>query len=106
MILERAFCRCSRSAFQYTGDFGQGGILLHRPCPYHCLLYTSRVKTLATNRRSETNIIRFNNHIFTAATDYLHGVYKKQLNKDCRDLQKAYADVVQESPLNTQKRCV
>lgn len=62
-----------------------------------------RVKTLATNRRSETNIIRFNNHIFTAATDYLNGVYKKQLNKDCQDLQKAYADVVQESPLNTQK---
>ena len=29
-----------------------------------------RVKTLATNRRSETNIIRFNNHIFTAAPDY------------------------------------
>lgn len=62
-----------------------------------------RVKTLATNRRSETNIIRFNNHIFTTATDYLNGVYKKQLNKDCQDLQKAYADVVQESPLNTQK---
>ena len=41
-----------------------------------------RVKTLATNRRSETNIIRFNNHIFTAATDYLNGVYKKQLNNE------------------------
>ena len=33
----------------------------------------------------------------------MDGVYKKQLNKDCQDLQKAYADVVQESPLNTQK---
>lgn len=62
-----------------------------------------RVKTLATNRRSETNIIRFNNHIFTAAIDYLNEVYKKQLCKDCEDLQKAYADVVQESPRSTEK---
>lgn len=62
-----------------------------------------RVKTLATNRRSETNIIRFNNHIFTAAADYLNSVYKKQLCKDCEDLQKAYADVAQQSPRSTKK---
>ena len=62
-----------------------------------------KVKTLATNRRSETNVIRFNNHIFTAAVDYLNGVYKQQLGKDCDDLQKAYADVVQESPRSMQK---
>lgn len=62
-----------------------------------------QVKTLATNRRSETNIIRFNNQIFTAAVDYLNGVYKQQMGKDCEDLQKAYADVVQESPKSTDK---
>lgn len=62
-----------------------------------------RVKTLATNRRSETNVIRFNNNIFTAAADYLNNVYKQQLNEDCTDLQKAYADVVQESPRSTAK---
>ena len=62
-----------------------------------------RVKTLATNRRSETNVIRFNNQIFTAAANYLNGVYKQQLGKDCEDLQKAYADVVQESPRSTEK---
>ena len=62
-----------------------------------------RVKTLVTNRRSETAVIRFNNRIFTAAVDYLNDIYKKQLNKDCEDLQKAYADVVQESPKEVEK---
>lgn len=62
-----------------------------------------RVKTLVTNRRSESAIIRFNNRIFTAAVDYLNDIYKKQLNKDCEELQKAYADVVQESPRKTEK---
>ena len=32
--------------------------------------------THLTNRRSETNVIRFNNRIFTAAANYLNGVYK------------------------------
>ena len=62
----------------------------------HIEHFPIRVKTLATNRRSETNVIRFNNQIFTAAANYLNGVYKQQLGKDCEDLQKAYADVVQE----------
>lgn len=69
----------------------------------HIEHFPIRVKTLATNRRSETNVIRFNNHIFTAAADYLNSVYKRQLNEDCTDLQKAYADVVQESPRTTAK---
>lgn len=69
----------------------------------HIEHFPIRVKTLATNRRSETNVIRFNNHIFTAAADYLNSVYKQQLNEDCTDLQKAYADVVQESPRTTAK---
>lgn len=69
----------------------------------HIEHFPIRVKTLATNRRSETNVIRFNNHIFTAAADYLNSVYKQQLNEDCTDLQKAYADVMQESPRTTAK---
>ena len=40
-----------------------------------------KVKTLATNRRSETNIIRFNNQIFTAAVNYLNEVYKNSWAK-------------------------
>lgn len=62
-----------------------------------------KVKTLATNRRSETNVIRFNNNIFIAAVDYLNSIYKQQLGKDCEDLQKAYADVKQASPRNVEK---
>ena len=30
------------SRMQYTGDFGQGGILLHRPCSYHAYFCHSR----------------------------------------------------------------
>lgn len=40
-----------------------------------------KVKTLATNRRSETNVIRFNNQIFTAAVNYLNEVYKNSWAK-------------------------
>lgn len=61
------------------------------------------VKTLKTNRRSETNIIQFNNQLFTAAANYLNGVYKQQLGNDCEELQKAYADVAQESPRSSEK---
>lgn len=61
------------------------------------------VRTLAVNRRSETNIIRFNNRIFTAATRYLNNIYHEQLGEDCEALQRAYADVVQESPRNEER---
>lgn len=62
-----------------------------------------RTKTLTTNRRSETNVIRFNNAIFTAAVGYFNGIYKEQLLDNCESLQSAYADVVQESPKTEQK---
>lgn len=52
-----------------------------------------RVETLKTNRRSETNVIDFNNGIFTAAVDYLCDDDK---SRDA--LRKAYSDVSQESP--------
>ena len=57
-----------------------------------------RVETLKTNRRSETNIIRFNNLLFTAAVEYLNMLHMKELQEDCHPLQRAYADVAQESP--------
>ncbi len=57
-----------------------------------------RVETLKTNRRSETNIIRFNNQVFTAAIDYLNTLHLNELKEDCLPLKRAYADVVQESP--------
>lgn len=56
------------------------------------------VKTLTTNRRSEANIIHFNNLFFTAATKYLNGKHKDEIGTDCVALEKAYADVAQESP--------
>lgn len=56
------------------------------------------VKTLTTNRRSEANIIHFNNLFFTAATKYLNGKHKEEVGTDCVALEKAYADVAQESP--------
>lgn len=47
-----------------------------------------RVETLKTNRRSETDVIRFNNEIFTSAVNYLNAVYKEELKTDCEALQK------------------
>lgn len=61
------------------------------PFPVH-------VETLKTNRRSETNVIRFNNNLFTAAVEYLNMLHLKELQEDCHPLQRAYADVAQESP--------
>lgn len=62
-----------------------------------------REETLKINRRSETNIIRFNNRIFTAAVAYLSDIYRQELNEECQSLQKAYADVEQESPRTQNK---
>lgn len=62
-----------------------------------------RVETLKTNRRSEANIIRFNNRIFAAAVDYLNGIYKESAHQDCQPLLDAYADVQQESPKSQQR---
>lgn len=62
-----------------------------------------RVETLKINRRSETNIIQFNNDIFTAACEYLNDIYKSELNEDCESLLKAYSDVKQKSPKKKDK---
>lgn len=61
-------------------------------------VYPIEEKTLNTNRRSESNIIYFNNAVFTQGIEYLNGLYKMNNERDCDDLLQAYADVCQESP--------
>ena len=65
--------------------------------------FAIRTETLVTNRRSEANIIRFNNRIFAAAVDYLNSIYKERAREDCKPLVDAYADVQQESPRKEQR---
>lgn len=56
------------------------------------------VRNLVTNRRSEANIIHFNNAVFTTLKSILSTAYKTQYGvKECA-LDKAYDDVAQESP--------
>lgn len=62
-----------------------------------------RTETLKINRRSESNIIDFNNRIFAEACEYLNGIYSQEQGEDCKELQKAYSDVTQESPKNEAK---
>lgn len=62
-----------------------------------------RIETLKTNRRSETNVIRFNNEVFTAAVEYLNTLHLNELNKDCPPLKRAYSDVAQESPKSEER---
>lgn len=83
----------------YRWRNGDWGILngLNKQLRY----FSIRTETLKTNRRSETNIIRFNNSIFSAAVDYLNEMYNKQLGSICEPLINAYADVEQESPKQT-----
>ena len=53
-------------------------------------------KTLGTNRRSEANIVQFNNEIFTSACQLLNDKHRQEYGVDCKDLLQAYEDVVQE----------
>jgi len=54
-------------------------------------------KTLSTNRRSEANIVQFNNEIFTNACRILNDIHRQEQGKDCEELTFAYQDVVQET---------
>lgn len=60
-------------------------------------------KTLTTNRRSETQIIRFNNAVFTAAKNYFNDIYRLQQGIECKELLNAYKDVEQQSPRDKEK---
>ena len=55
-----------------------------------------REETLSTNRRSEANIVKFNNLIFPSACQILNERHKEEQGTDCDELQNAYKDVVQE----------
>ena len=55
-----------------------------------------REETLSTNRRSDANIVKFNNLIFPSACQILNERHKKEQGTDCDELQNAYKDVVQE----------
>ncbi len=65
--------------------------------------YPVRVETLKVNRRSETNVINFNNRLFAAAVDYLNTLHLEELKEECFPLKRAYADVAQESPKTESK---
>lgn len=60
-------------------------------------------KTLGTNRRSETRIVKFNNDLFTAASQWLNGKYKEEQKEDCEELIQAYKDVAQETCKSEEK---
>ncbi len=62
-----------------------------------------RVETLKVNRRSEANIIHFNNAFFQEAVKYLNGVHLDELHEECLPLKHAYADVAQESPKHEER---
>ena len=57
-----------------------------------------RLKTLTVNRRSEANVIGFNNRVFKEAVDYLNCRQLEELKTECTELKEAYGDVEQESP--------
>ena len=55
-------------------------------------------KSLTTNRRSEEEIIRFNNDFFTSAIQVLNKRHLEVQKKDCTPLLDAYSDVCQAFP--------
>ena len=60
-------------------------------------------RTLDTNWRSESNIINFNNEIFTAATQILNGRFNEITGDDSYELKNAYKDVCQKTSKKTNK---
>ena len=54
-----------------------------------------REKTLKENRRSEANIVQFNNEIFAASCQILNENYLKEHREECHELLDAYKDVEQ-----------
>lgn len=55
-------------------------------------------KSLTVNRRSEEQIINFNNDFFTAATQVLNRKHREDQQTDCTSLLSAYSDVCQAFP--------
>ena len=65
-----------------------------------------KVETLSTNRRSEANIVRFNNEIFPEACKVLNDMHRQEQEEDCHDLLNAYQDVRQEIAKTPEKGSV
>ena len=59
--------------------------------------------TLGTNWRSEANIIRFNNQLFTEACRILNDRYQEESGESCTQLMDAYSDVCQQSSKRTEQ---
>ena len=60
--------------------------------------------SLGTNWRSEANIIRFNNGLFTAACQVLNDRYEAEQGDPCTQLLDAYSDVCQQTARKDEKR--
>ncbi len=60
--------------------------------------YPIQEKKLVVNRRSEANIIHFNNQFFTHACKWLNGLYTQEFGEDCQLLLSAYSELEQQSP--------
>jgi ATP-dependent exoDNAse (exonuclease V) beta subunit len=58
--------------------------------------YPIRVETLTINRRSEGNVIRFNNRLFRQSVEWLNARYRETAHEECQPLLEAYADVEQQ----------
>jgi ATP-dependent exoDNAse (exonuclease V) beta subunit len=81
-----------------NGDWRILNDLGNSNAPTPAFPFPKRVETLTTNRRSETRIIEFNNHLFVRATEYLNRLHQEELGEPCPTLLHAYADVEQRSP--------
>lgn len=83
-----------------NGDWGILNNLGRKETPTGTPLdkYPIKIKKLEVNRRSEKNIISFNNQLFQTLVKLLEDKRKEELNEDCPELVNAYADVEQQSP--------
>lgn len=93
--VKQSIYRWRNSDWRILNDLGNASAV---PFPFPI-----RIETLKTNHRSEANIIHFNNRLFTAAVDYLNALHQQDVHEPCLPLQRAYADVAQESPRKEEK---
>ena len=87
----------------YRWRNGDWSILNNLGLPNSDFPFPVRVETLKVNRRSETHIIDFNNHLFRQAVANLNERHVHELNEACYPLQNAYADIEQASPRSEQR---
>lgn len=65
--------------------------------------YPIDIKTLDTNRRSQSRIISFNNNVFTSSVKILNKQFAEEFEELCHPLLDAYADVVQKTTHTEEK---